>query len=127
MLGSVSFAALFASPLPFTVKLLVGTLVLLFGGYVEFENVQRSMYAEATSKLSEIGFLTLEAKLDGYEGRNFAEAYRQHLQGERLRAVATGGGSAYALMLCFKFALWLGGGAALSIYVMPALAQRFAQ
>ena len=125
LLSSVAYGALYMSSLDFLLKIGIGAVVVLFAGLSEMREMQRSRSIEAAAKLNEVGLRIIEAKLNDPQAPSLDAAYQEHLKREHLLAVAGGGGSSYILMICVKFAIWLGGGALMSSYVLPELLKKY--
>lgn len=124
-LGSMAFGALYSVPMPLMAKVLVGALALLFAMYSERQSVHQLLYYEASSSFNEVAFRTLEAKLAASELQSLAEALASHAKSEKFRDIANGQGVSFGIVLCLKFACWLGVGAALSVYVFPPLLAKY--
>ena len=124
VLGSVSFGALFATPTTIVTKLLIGSLILLFVGYVDFQNYQRALYHELALKFIDVGLRTLGSRPEG-SSTSLDEEYERLERRVKWDDVAGGEGQFFALVLCGKLALWLISGSLLAIFVMPQLSNAF--
>ena len=125
LLASLAFGALFMSPLAFTVKLFLGSVVILFAGVLELQGLERSLMAERGVELNEIGFRFLEGKIDQSEGGTLQKAYENFLAGQVVVNIMRNEGGTYVLLICAKLALWLGGGALMAIYLLPELLKKY--
>ena len=125
LMASTAFGALFMSSLGFIVKVFLGATVILLAGILELQGIQRSLTAEAGAKLNEVGFRFLESRINQTESGSLHQAYEKYLSEEHILNIARGEGNAYALMICIKFALWLGGGALMANYLLPELLKKY--
>jgi len=124
VLGSLSFGALFATPTTLALKLLIGCLILLFVGYLEFQNHQRALHHELSLRFNEVAFRVLERGTGG-SSKSLDEAY-QALQSQlKFNDVSGGEGRYFGLVLCGKLGLWIGAGALVNAMVLPEVARAF--
>jgi hypothetical protein len=112
-LGSVAFAALFASPLGTTERVFLGASLLLIVFLIDLTLIAAHEFHEAQIKLLATVFAALEKTPHG-ENFSLTETLNQHMQRERLHNILRGEGIAYVLSVLATYLIWLIAGWALA-------------
>lgn len=120
-LGSIALGALWLSPWPTLIKISFSCALILLCISQDLASLQRSLQSEQQIDFFDLGIRSLEHRLINADSPLFSEIYQSHLEQQALKNKITGNGSAYAISLLAKYAIWAIGAAGLYWLAHPMM------